>query len=567
MNYIGILLLLGLVIALCLFVNRLGDKFKIPSLLLFIGLGLLFGVIFRLTDLGNFTEYNLGNVVCSICLVFVIFFGGFGTNFKAAKPVLKQSIVLSLLGTLFTGLLTGLIVYGIFYILPFGKLTILEAFLIGGVISSTDAASVFDILRRRKLNLKYNTASMLEVESGSNDPMSYLLTVVFVSLLSVQYGLVDNNYAWYEIILMFISQIGFGILSGAIFGLGGAFILKRFSFSSSHGATLFILSLGLISYAIPSILPGLLMGNGYLGCYIAGLILGNSKIPDKRDSVRFFDTLTSVSQMIIFFLLGLLATPEWLISLKTLIPAILIFIALTLIVRPLTVFGLLSPFRSKINQMTLVSFGGLRGVASIVFATYAISTLGSENLPYDIFSIIFVIVICSLVLQGSLLPLTSKKLKMISPFENVLRTFNDYSDEKDISFVRLDITSDHAWCNKKIKDCVTPKDFLIVLIRHEGKFTVPNGNSIIQENDSLICCAPSFKYDQEGLDLKEVNIFKNSPYADKRLYECKLPKGELIVIIKRDGATIVPNGMSKIKENDTLVTLKIDSIEENNQED
>ena len=206
MNYIGVLLLLGLVIALCLFVNRLGDKFKIPSLLLFIGLGLLFGVIFRLTDLGNFTEYNFGNVVCSICLVFVIFFGGFGTNFKAAKPVLKQSIVLSLLGTLFTGLLTGLIVYGIFYILPFGKLTILEAFLIGGVISSTDAASVFDILRRRKLNLKYNTASMLEVESGSNDPMSYLLTVVFVSLLSVQYGLVDNNYAWYEIILMFITR-------------------------------------------------------------------------------------------------------------------------------------------------------------------------------------------------------------------------------------------------------------------------------------------------------------------------------------------------------------------------
>ena len=143
MNYIALLLLLGVVIALCIFINKVSDKFKIPSLLLFIGLGLIFGVIFRLVNLGNFTEYNIGNVVCSILLVFVIFFGGFGTNFKAAKPVIKQSIVLSLVGTLATGFLLGGVVYLIFMILPFGNISFLEALLIGAVISSFSDLSVY----------------------------------------------------------------------------------------------------------------------------------------------------------------------------------------------------------------------------------------------------------------------------------------------------------------------------------------------------------------------------------------------------------------------------------------
>lgn len=557
MNYIALLLLLGVVIALCIFINKVSDKFKIPSLLLFIGLGLIFGVIFRLVNLGNFTEYNIGNVVCSILLVFVIFFGGFGTNFKAAKPVIKQSIVLSLVGTLATGFLLGGVVYLIFMILPFGNISFLEALLIGAVISSTDAASVFDILRRRKLNLKYNTASMLEVESGSNDPMSYLLTFILVSLLSVNYGISNDSYAWYQVIIMFISQIGLGALSGIGFGLLGVFILKKTNLSSSHGSTLFLLALGLISYSLPSILPPAFAGNGYLGCYIAGLILGNSKIPEKRESVKFFDNVTSISQMIIFFLLGLLATPEWLIKVETLVPAVLIFILLTLIIRPSVVFSILAPSKAKLNQITLVAFGGLRGVASIVFATYAMSMLGEDNLPYDIFSIIFIVVILSLVLQGSFLPTVATRLDMISLNDDVMKTFNDYTDEKDISFFKLNITKNHSWCNKPLKECVTPKDFLIVLIMREGKASVPNGNSIILENDSLICCAPSFNSDEEGFDLSEINVIKNSPFIKKHIYETELPKGTLIVLIKRNGNNIVPNGMTVILEEDTLVTLNI----------
>ena len=559
MAYAYLLLMLGIVIALCLFITPLSSKFRIPSLLLFIGLGMIVGLILRFTGVGNFTEYDFGNTVCSIALVFVIFYGGFGTNFKAAKPVIVHSGVLSLLGTLLTGVLTGLAVYLIFKVLPFADLTVMEAMLVGAVISSTDAASVFDILRKRKLNLKYNTASLLEVESGSNDPMSYLFTFIVVSALSFTYGMSSEEIGAGQVVALFFSQIGFGVMFGVLFGLGGAFILKKFSFFNSQGSALFIMALALLSYSIPSILPGLLAGNGYLGCYLAGIILGNSKIKAKKESVHFFDSVTQVCQMIIFFLLGLLATPEWLFAYQTFIPGLLIFIVLTLIIRPLISFGILACFKAKLNQMLLVSFGGLRGVASIVFATYAMSVLGEDMLPYDLFSMVFVIVLLSLIVQGGFLPAASRKLDMISPFENVMKTFNDYSEEKDITFVRLDISKDHAWCNKKLKDCVMPKEFLILLVLKDGKTIVPNGNTLIEENETLVCCAPCFDYDQEGLALREMDISKNSSLVGKKLAEVKFNKGELVALVKRNGNNIVPNGNTEIIENDTLVLLKVSS--------
>ena len=185
MDYVYMLLVIGAVIALCIFINRITDKLKVPSLLLFIGLGIVFGLLARVTGLmGNFTDYNLGNIVCSICLVFVIFYGGFGTNFKEARPVAGRALLLSFAGTALTAGLVGVGVWCIFQLLPFGGIGWVESMLIGSVICSTDAASVFNILRSRRLNLKYRTSSLLEMESGSNDPMSYMLTVVFTSVLA-----------------------------------------------------------------------------------------------------------------------------------------------------------------------------------------------------------------------------------------------------------------------------------------------------------------------------------------------------------------------------------------------
>ena len=567
MEYVYLLMLVGLVIALCIFINRITDKLKVPSLLLFIGLGMVFGVIFRVAGLGNFTDYDLGNVVCSVCLVFVIFYGGFGTNFKEAKPVAGRALLLSFAGTALTAGIVGVFVRYLSVLLPFfPSLGWVESMLIGSVISSTDAASVFNILRSRRLNLKYGTSSLLEMESGSNDPTSYMLTVVFTAILAAQNGIAGAEAMGAgEIAGMLFSQVGFGVLFGAAFGFLSIFILKRFSFNVGQGGTIFILAVALITYALPTMLGELtgvsaLAGNGYLAVYICGIMIGNARIPQKRDCVRFFDALTNVAQMMIFFLLGLLATPEDLIKPDVLVPALVIFVFMTLIARPAAVAGLLAPFRAKINQIGVVSWAGLRGVASIVFAVYAMTELGGI-LPYDLFSIVFVIVIVSIALQGSLLPIMSGKMNMLGDNDNVLRTFTDYQEESDVCFVRVRVGENHPWYGKKLREVVMPKEFLAVLIIRGDETIVPGGDTVILGGDVIVTAAPEFE-NRDEFGMYEEYIGKNHGWAGKTVRELSLPRGTLIVMIKRKKETVVPNGNAVVEEGDVLAMIKLKEKEE-----
>lgn len=567
MEYVYLLMLVGLVIALCIFINRITDKLKVPSLLLFIGLGMVFGVIFRVAGLGNFTDYDLGNVVCSVCLVFVIFYGGFGTNFKEAKPVAGRALLLSFAGTALTAGIVGVFVRYLSVLLPFfPSLGWVESMLIGSVISSTDAASVFNILRSRRLNLKYGTSSLLEMESGSNDPTSYMLTVVFTAILAAQNGVAGAEAMGAgEIAGMLFSQVGFGALFGAAFGFLSIFILKRFSFNVGQGGTIFILAVALITYALPTMLGELtgvsaLAGNGYLAVYICGIMIGNARIPQKRDCVRFFDALTNVAQMMIFFLLGLLATPEDLIRPDVLVPALVIFVFMTLIARPAAVAGLLAPFRAKINQIGVVSWAGLRGVASIVFAVYAMTELGG-TLPYDLFSIVFVIVIVSIALQGSLLPIMSRKMNMLGDNDNVLRTFTDYQEESDVCFVRVRVGENHPWYGKKLREVVMPKEFLAVLIIRGDETIVPGGDTVILGGDVIVTAAPEFE-NRDEFGMYEEYIGKNHGWAGKTVRELSLPRGTLIVMIKRKKETVVPNGNAVVEEGDVLAMIKLKEKEE-----
>ena len=568
MEYVYLLLLLGVVVALCIFINRVTDKLKIPSLLLFIGLGMVFGVLLR-PQIGNFTDYNFGNIVCSVCLVFVIFYGGFGTNFKEAKPVAPQALLLSFAGTALTAGIVGVLVYYVFQLLPFfgGGIGWAESMLIGSVICSTDAASVFNILRSRRLNLKYGTSSMLEMESGSNDPMSYMLTVVFTAVIAAQYGISGSaSMSAGEIAGMLFSQVGFGAIFGVGFGFAGIFLLRRFSGDGGQRGAIFIFALALITYALPTLLGEItgvswLAGNGYLGVYICGIMLGNARIPQKKDCVRFFDALTGVGQMIIFFLLGFLATPEWLIRPEVLIPALLVFLFMTVVARPVTVGGLLAPFRAKWNQIGVVSWAGLRGVASIVFAIYAISALGETALPYDLFSIVFVIVIISILVQGTLLPLMSRKMRMLGENDDVLRTFNDYTEESDVSFVKVVVGENHPWAGKKLKQCVMPREFLVVLLLRGEEVIVPNGNTPVSAGDVLVTAAPEFE-NREDFGMFEEFIGTNHAWVGKRVRELELAPGTLIAMIKRGGGTVIPYGATEIAEGDSLVCIKIPPKEE-----
>ena len=562
MQYVYFLLFAGLIIALCLFINRLTDKFKVPSLLLFIGIGMVAGVLLR-PVFGNVTDYDMGNVICSICLVLVIFYGGFGTNFKEARPVAGRALLLSFAGTAFTAGLVGVAVWLIFRLLPFvPSIGWVESMLVGSVISSTDAASVFNILRSRRLNLKYHTSSLLEMESGSNDPTSYMLTVVFTAVLAAQYGL-EGAAAMNagEIVGMLAAQVGFGALFGAAFGFLAVYILKKIPFNMGQGGTVFVLAIALLAYAVPSVLPGLWAGNGYLAVYICGIMLGNARIPQKRDCVRFFDALTGVAQMMIFFLLGFLATPEWLIRPEVLIPALLIFAAMTFLARPAVVAGLLGPFRAPLGQLGVVSWAGLRGVASIVFAIYAISVLGDGALPYDLFSIVFCIVIISISLQGSLLPAVSRKFRLLGDSEDVLRTFTDYQDETSVSFVKVVVGETHPWAGKHLRECVMPREFLVVLILRGEEVVVPSGKTIVHPGDLLVTAAPEFE-NRDDFGMFEEYLGEDHPWVGKTVRETELPHGTLIAMIKRGGGTVIPYGATELKAGDTLVCIKLTEKED-----
>lgn len=561
-EYIYVMLILGSVIGLGLFLSRVIKKTKLPALILFIGLGLLMGLLFRFAGLGNFTDYDLGNVVCSIALVFIIFYGGFGTNFRAAKPILWKAITLSSLGTALTALITGSLIYLIFLAIPLMELGILESLLLGAVISSTDAASVFNILRHQKLGLKENTASLLEMESGSNDPMSYILTFLFVVLIAAERGIAGyESVGAPQIVGAFFAQLGFGLVFGVLIGFLGSFLLKRFTGKFKESSVIFIFAMAVLSYAIPSSLPGLWAGNGYLSAYLAGIIIGNSKIKYKKENVLFFDNVTEICQIVIFFLLGLLATPEYLVKIEVIVPSIVLFLLLTLISRPASVFLLLTPFRSSLKQMSFVSLAGLRGVASVVFASFAISTLGENNLPYDLFSIIFLVSLLSLLFQGATLPFLARKIGIDSLTENVMKTFSDYSEETDVSFVEMRIGKHHPFLNKPLRDCGTSKDFLVVLVVRDREAFVPNGNTIILLNDSIIVSAPSFE-GAPGVEIEERELEDLNGSHGTLVKDLALAQGEIIALIKRNAINIVPNGQTKLRRGDVLVTVKMPKKEE-----
>ena len=527
----GVLLLIGVVIIICILSNRFTEKLPIPSLLVFLALGICFGEngVFRI----QFNDYQIAETICSICLIFIMYYGGFGTNIKAAKSVLAKSVLMSTVGVVLTAGFVGAFVHFCFGI------GWLESLLVSSVIASTDAASVFHILRSQRLNLKDNTASLLEIESGSNDPISYMLTVVLVTMLSGKE---------ISIPLMLAQQVVLGIGCGILLGKLSVWALNKFHFNIAQGRTIFVFAVAVLGYALPAFIGG----NGYLSVYLCGIILGNAKIPDKREQVHFFDVLTGVCQMMIFFLLGLLVTPTELPA--VILPALLIMLFMTLVGRPLATTMILLPFRSSFRQIGVVSWAGLRGVASIVFAIYAV--LNGVPLKYNLFNLVFCVVLFSISLQGSLLPWVSKKLKMIDNKADVRRTFNDYQEESDINFVKIHIGTGHPWVGKNLKEIPLPAEFLVtIILRKQDQVVVPNGDTVIQEGDLLVIAGEGFE-DRENLTMQEVTVEKGHKWNNLPLSQVPIPKGTLIVMVQRPGETIIPSGDTVIRTGDVLVVAR-----------
>lgn len=522
------LLIVTIVIFACIFLSRVSNRLGIPTLLFFILLGMVFGSdgILKIP----FDNYSFAEQICSIALIFIMFYGGFGTNWNQAKSVAAKSILLSTVGVVITAGLTGAFCHFVLHI------DWIESLLIGALVGSTDAASVFSVLRSKKLNLKYNTASLLEVESGSNDPCSYMLTATFIEIAG---GYASGK----QIGILIAQQIIFGLILGALIAAVSVWLINRIKFSVAGFDTIFVVGVALLSYTLPS----LINGNGFLSAYIVGIVLGNTEIPNKRNLVNFFDGLTGLMQMLIFFLLGLLSFPSRLPS--VIIPALMIAIWLTFIARPIAVVAVLTPFRSKLSQQLLVSWAGLRGAASIVFAIMASMVIETEN---DIFHIVFMIVLFSILVQGSLLPFVARKLDMIDQKADVMKTFNDYSDEVPIQFIQLTIPANHSWCGKQLKDLTLPPQTLIVLLKRNGENIIPDGNTSLLENDVLILSATTPDL-VEGITLVEIELDSESKYTGKLLSEIPKKSNELVIMIQRQEQVIIPNGNVRLEVGDLLV--------------
>ncbi len=534
-SMVNLLLLSAVVIFASVFLNRVSNKLGIPMLLAFILLGMGFGSDGLLKI--SFSDYHITEDICTVALIFIMFYGGFSTNWKQARPVAVKAGLLASLGVLITALLTGLCAHVVL------NCSWPLSFLMGAVVSSTDAASVFSVLRSRKLNLRDNTASLLEMESGSNDPFAYMLTIIFIAMLQ---GENNQGFTW----LMVLAQVGFGLVFGFAVAYAARFALRRFHFGDAGFTMVLIVGLALLAYALPTAVHG----NGYLATYIAGIMLGNTRFKDKRVVSHFFDGLTSLMQIIIFFLLGLLSTPHKLLEVA--LPALGILLFLTFAARPVAVFALLAPFPgSSREQKYLVSFAGLRGAASIVFAILAV--VGTET-GEIVFHVTFFIVLVSILVQGSLLPLASRRLGMIDDSNDVLKTFTDYTDEVPVQFIQFHIPTGHPWVGKTLKEIAFPPETLVVLREHGRERNVPNGQTVLEEGNRLVLSAKRGS-EVKGIQLSEVTVQAGDEYEGRALREIHLESDQLIIMIQRDSQVVIPQGDTMLKTGDVLVINRIEA--------
>ncbi len=531
---INIMIICGLVLLISITSTKILYKFGVPILLIFIMLGMLFG-----SDgiVGiYFNDYQLTNKIATVALIFIMFFGGFGTNWSMAKPVAIPSILLSTLGVVFTAGLTGVFCFLVF------KTTLLEGLLIGSIVGSTDAASVFAILRSQRLNLKGSIASMLELESGSNDPCAYMLTTIVLGIMS------NSNNG--NIFIMVLSQILLGGMVAVVLAKLSIYLLRHFKFEIEGFYPIFMTAIAVLAYSLSEYLGG----NGYLCVYITGIIIGNAKIPHKKSIFQFLDGISWLMQIMLFFLLGLLAFPS---KIPLVIgKGILISIFMILVARPVAIFSILYWFKVPIKQQIFIAWVGIRGAASIVFAIFA-ETYG-VSMNNDIFHIIFFIALFSVVVQGTITPKLAKKLDLIDNEESVFKTFNDYKEDKSTSLVEFTIDEHNIIANKTIMDANIPEDILVVMIKRNGDVFVPNGSTEVLPGDILVLSGNKLKHfneyhEDKSTTLTEFSVEENSSLINKSIKDANIPDDVLIVMIKRKGEVLVPNGNTIILAEDILV--------------
>ena len=461
----------SILLILSVFAGKAGYRFGLPSLLLFLGIGMVFGS----DGVGiQFDNAKAAQFIGMLALSIILFSGGMDTKLKEIKPVASQGVVLATLGVLLTTFLTGGFIYLIcHYSTEYATLTLPESLLLAAVMSSTDSASVFSILRSKGVLLKENLRPTLELESGSNDPMAYLLTLILIAFIQSG-GMSVAEAAW-----MLVLQLVIGAIGGFLLGKVAVRIVNRINVNNASLYPILILAFAFLTYSVVT----LCKGNGYLGVYIAGLVFGNSKIIHKRSIGTFFDGFTWLWQIVMFLSLGLLVNPHELLPVTHIGLGIGIF--MIVIARPVSVFLSLLPYRNFSWRARLyISWVGLRGAVPIIFATYPLLA-GIEHAQW-FFNIVFFITILSLLVQGTTVTYVARLLHLIDKPEAKEEFGMELSEDIRSVMSEIDLTPEVLAHGNRLMDLNLPDHTLAVMVKRDGRYFIPTGKTVLKANDKLL---------------------------------------------------------------------------------
>ncbi|MBR3982140.1 MAG: potassium/proton antiporter [Bacteroidaceae bacterium] len=468
------ILLIGAILIFCaIMISKTGYRFGIPTLLLFLLVGMGFG-----TD-GLGLEFNSAKdaqFIGMIALSIILFTGGMDTKLRDIKPVMAQGMILSTVGVLLTTLLTGGF---IFWLSGFSSMNIampiLTSLLLAATMSSTDSASVFNLLRSQRMNLKENLKPMLELESGSNDPMAYMLTIALIQVIASGSGF-DIGLLVKDLLVQFFV----GGVMGYAFGRLAVWLINKVNLSNSSLYPILLLSLVFITFTITD----LLHGNGYLAVYILGVIVGNARLVFRKEINTFMNGLTWFSQIVMFLSLGLLVNPHEMLGVS--VCAMLIGLFMIFVARPLTVMLCLLPFRQMtFKAKCFVSWVGLRGAVPIIFATYpVVSEIPGSQV---IFNIVFFITLLSLIFQGMTIAPVAKWLSLDLPEEKEGNEFGvEIPEEIDSQLTDVTLTPEMLEDGNRLMDMNIAPGTLVMLVKRGSEFMIPNGRMELKVGDKLL---------------------------------------------------------------------------------
>lgn len=459
-----ILLAASILLVVSVLASRISSSFGVPALLLFLGIGMLAGS----EGAGKiaFDDYPLAFAIGSVCLALIIFDGGARTSWKSVRPILPLGISLSFVGTVVTGLATGTFAH-----FAFG-LTWVEGLLLGAIVSSTDAAAVFSILRARSLSLKGTLKQTLEFEAGSNDPVAIFLTVGMLMIATAE------GSGFLAIAKLFFMQAGFGLALGWFGGWAIKWLINHvgIEFEGLYGVLL--LGLVICLFALASNIGG----SGFLAVYVAGLYLGNADLLHKGSIIRFLDGIAWISQILVFLTLGLLVFPSHLLPVWK--EGLVLALFMMLVARPLSVF-FAAPGRALArNERLFVSWVGLRGAAPVILATLPLG-VGIPNAEYY-FNLVFFVVLLSVVFQGITIPWVANKVGVTEPMrEGPALELSAGLLPAGFITVEIEVRKGASAESKRIVDLALPPGVLLTSLERDQRYLVPKGDTVIASDDKI----------------------------------------------------------------------------------